>query len=63
MLKKLYNKMQIKCDYGRHEFWVDHENTLRYEADSDFFWRDVSDSNVDDLLEKMKVSKTLPTIS
>ena len=55
--------MQIQCDYGRHEFWVDHEKTLRYGAESKFFWRDVSDTNVDDLLEKNKVSRKLPTIS
>ena len=50
------NKMQIKAGHGRHEFWVDHEKTLRYPAKSKFFWRDVSQTNVEDLLEKMRVS-------
>ena len=56
-------KLQIQCAHRRHEFWIDHEKTERYEATSKFFWRDVSDTNVDDLLEKMKVSRKLPTIS
>ena len=55
--------MQIQCEHGRHEFWIDHENTHRYEAKSQFFWRDVSDTNVDDLLQKMKVSRKIPTMS
>ena len=49
--------MQIKAQNERHEFWVDHEKTLRYPAKSKFFWRDVSDTNVEDLLEKMKVNR------
>ena len=54
--------MQIRAKHERHEFWVDHEKTFRYPANSNFFWRDVSDTNVEDLLEKMKVNRKLPKI-